>query len=417
MGFLRTIIKNIPTALLALVLAVAVWISAVIQTDPTQERVYPEKIAVDFIGQSPEMVLVDETPVEMTLTLSAPSSIWDRLINEQIPVRAVVDLAGLAPGDHSLPIQIQIGLRPVEIVSSSPEIVTITLENLAARMLPVKLITKGELGVGFQSNASELDPDEVTVSGPETLVKRVNEVRATLDLTGVKENLQRVLQLQAVDANGSAVSGVTITPEKINALYEIVQLGGYRNVVVKVILLGQVVNGYRVTNISVYPPAVTVFSADPKLVESLPGFIETMPLSLEGQKDDVDENLTLNLPSGITTVDKETVAVHVGVSSIEGSLTVTSVPVEIVGLGNKLKVKVAPETVDIYLTGPVPLLSTLNIEDIRVVVDLTDGKEGTYQRVPEVKITNSEIKVQSIIPGSVEITITPENTATSTPGS
>jgi hypothetical protein len=55
------------------------------------------------------------------------------------------------------------------------------------------------------------------------------------------------------------VTGVNISPAQVSVRKAISQRGGYRNVVVKVIVDGQVARGYRVTNISVFPPAVTVF--------------------------------------------------------------------------------------------------------------------------------------------------------------
>ena len=63
--------------------------------------------------------------------------------------------------------------------------------------------------------------------------------------------------------------------------------------VVKVASTGQVASGYRLTNISVFPPTVTVFSTNPSLVDRLPGFVETSPLDLTGVKDDIDIRLPL----------------------------------------------------------------------------------------------------------------------------
>lgn len=414
---LRSILKNLPTVTLALALAITVWISAVTQTDPTIEKVYPRAIPVELVGQDPGIVIVSDAPAQVTITLRAPNTIWNRLTNEQIPVRAIVDLTGLPPGDHSLPVQIQVGIQPVAVVSYMPRTYNISLEHLSLKTYPVKLSVRGELGIGFQSGELKVDPQQVSVSGPESLVERISEVRATLDLNSATENIRRSINLQPVDVNGNLILGVTVTPDKVTASVDVSQRGGYRNVVVKVVLTGKVVDGYRVTNINVFPPAITVFSADPKLVESLPGFVETAALNLDGVKDDLDVRLPLSLPPGVSVVGEQTVGVQVGVASIEGSLTLASMPVTVIGLGENLEAKVAPETVDVFLTGPVPLLSSLAMRDVRVVVDLLNSDAGVYQRVPRVELPNSEIKVQSILPGSVEVTISPRRAPTRTPSS
>ena len=73
---------------------------------------------------------------------------------------------------------------------------------------------------------------------------------------------------------------LTFNPADIAATIPITQKGGYRNVVVKVITQGSLANGYRLSNISVNPPTVTVYSSDPAKVEALPGYVETTPINL-----------------------------------------------------------------------------------------------------------------------------------------
>lgn len=403
---LRSSFKYVPTLVLAMVLAVAVWILAVTESDPTEEKIYPRAIPLEIIGQDPALMMVTNPPQQVSLTLSAPRSIWERMTNEQVPVRAVADLSGLGSGTHTLSIQIQIGIRPVEIISYTPRTFNVTLEPLETRSLPIRLVQRGELSVGFQGETPNLSQDMVTVSGPESLVKRVQEVRAVLDLNGAKESINRSVALQAVDASGQTVEDVTLSPERVTIALTITQRGGYRNVVVKVVVNGQVTSGYRVTNISVFPPAVTVFSSDPKLVDALPGYVETTPLDLTGASDDLDLSLPLNLPAGVSVVGENQVEVQVGIAAIEGSLTLANMPVEVVGLSNSLSALVSPDTVDVILSGPLPLLDQLRRADVRVFVDLTGDGLGTFQRIPKVELQISNLRVESLLPATLEVVIT-----------
>jgi len=419
---LYVIRQNLPKLLLSLILAFAVWVSSVTESDPTEEKLYPKPVPIEFIGQDPALIAVNEVPDQISLTLSAPQSIWNRLLNEQVNVRAVVDLSGLTAGQHILPVQVQVGIRPVEIVSFSPKDITVDLEPLASREMTIQLVQQGDPAVGYQAETPELSEKTVVVSGPESLVNRVQEIRAVINYNNTAENINRVINLQAYDASGGVVDGLTLTPDRVNVSVTISQRGGYRNVVVKVVLNGQVTSGYRVTNISVYPPAVTVFSSDPQLVSNLPGYIETAPLDLTGAKDDLDVHLPLNLPDGVLVVGDQTVAVQVGIAALEGSLTLNAMDIEIIGLADGLSAQISPPQVDVYLSGPIPVLDALNRQNVRVILDLTDLRPGTYQRVPDVQAGNPEVVVESIIPGSVEVTIsgtakktTPTPTPTSKP--
>ena len=403
---LKNLSKNIPVLLLAFALAVAVWISAVTSTDPTQQRIYPRAVNVEVVGQDPGLVIISDIPKTVNVTLRAPESTWNKLINEAIPVNAVLDLSGLGAGEHSLDIQIQVGIRPVEIVTCSPCDITLDMEKLVSEEKSIRLVEIGELAVGYQAESPVWNQKTVVVSGPESAVQKVEEIRAELDLNNGDETISRAVSLLALDSDGLEVSNITLTPSRINVSMTITQRGGYRNVVVKVSPSGQVDSGFRVTNISVFPPTVTVFSEDPKLVDDLPGYVETEALDLTSARDDLDLRLQLDLPPGVSIVGEQTVAVQVGIAAIEGSITLSDMEIEIEGLSSFLTATISPEVVDVIISGPLPQLDTLTKNDFRVVVDMTGEEAGTYQRVPTVEFDIPDLRIESILPESVEILLT-----------
>jgi len=165
----------------------------------------------------------------------------------------------------------------------------------------------------------------------------------------------------------------------------------------------------------VFPPVVTVFSGDPGLVNSLPGVLETQPLDLENANDEITTRLAINLPEGVSLVGDQTVLVRVNVSPIQGSLTLSNQTIEVDGLPNGWFAQVAPDNVDIILSGPLPLLDTLSPQDVRAVIDVTDLAVGTHQLIPDVEILVSDIVVESILPGTVEVVLSTTPFGTSTP--
>jgi YbbR domain-containing protein len=302
------------------------------------------------------------------------------------------------------------------LVAFTPRTYSLALDLLSSRSLPIHLSRIGEPAIGFQAETPALSQMTVEINGPKSAVDQVVEVRAVLTISQAQETLNRLLTLQAVDENGVMINGVNLAPQQVSVTQVITQRGGYRNVVVKVVPQGTVVNGYRLTNITVSPAAVTVFSSDPTLVNNLPGFVETALLNLVNVKEDFDIRLSLNLPKGISVVGDQMVMVQVGVAAIEGSLTFTNNRVEMVGLPEGLSAKVSPEMVDVILSGPLPVLDTLRSENLRVYVDLSGvDKVGTYQRSPQVELRVNDLQVQSILPATIEITITVAATPTPTP--
>lgn len=411
----RWIADNYRTFFWAFALAVAVWISSVTSADPDQTRTLPSPVPVEIIGQSSNLVFSQPIPKEIEVTLRAPLSVWTVIESDPKLVRAILDISGLSAGEHTLDLQIQVNARPVQIVSATPKTFTFGLEPLITRNLEVDLRVSGEVAVGYQVGETTLEPVQVVVSGAQSQVQKVTRARVSIDLNRIRENFDQFVKVEALDERGQPVSGVTVSPETVHVVLPVTQQGGYRDVAIKVTTLGRVASGYRLTDISVSPPVVTIYSTDPEIVNSLPGVLETQPLDLQNAQDDITTRLRLSIPAGVSVIGEQTVLVQAGVSPIESSVTISSERIEIVGLGSDLNVQISPSNVDIILSGPLPLLETLTRQSIRVTVDLTNLAAGTYQLSPKVEVLVANVVVESILPNTIEVALTPLNPSTPTP--
>lgn len=412
---IRWLATNLRTFFWAFLMALAVWVAAVSTADPDEVRTFPSPIPIETVGQDPGLVIQGDVPKQVELTLRAPSSVWDKLTSEENAVRAILDLSGLDTGQHELEIQIQIALRPVRIISVTPETATVNLEPLATETFPVDLVLSGKPAIGYQVGEPLLDPKEIIISGPQSQVERVTKVRVPINMEGVRESVEQTVTVQPVDENNQIVAGLGLNPSEVTVALPVGQQGGYRDLAVKVVVTGQVASGYRLTNITVFPPVVTVFSGDPALVNSLPGVLETQPLDLEGANDEVTTRLAIDLPDGVSLVGDQTVLVRVNVSPIQTSLTISNKAVEVQGLQDGWYAQLAPDNVDVILSGPLPVLDTLTPQDVRVVVDVTDLLEGTYQLTPTVEFLVSDVVVESILPSAIEVTLSPNPFPTVSP--
>jgi YbbR domain-containing protein len=406
----RWLVKNFSTLLLSFGLAIVVWISAVTAADPNETRIL-RGVPLEVIGKAPDLLLVKTPPSQISVTLFAARSQLDRYANQIGLLRATLDLTGLESGAFQVPVEVSYSLTPTRLVRIEPEILEVQLDRLISQVKSVRLMIAGRPARGYQAEFPSLDVARVTLSGPQGQVSQVEEVVAALDISDADATLEVSVPLKALDAQGEPVSGVQLTPDTARIRQPITLLGGYRNVVVKVVSAGQVANGYRLTNISVSPPSVTVFSANPELVNKLPGFVETEPLDLSGVTDDLDVRLALNLPEGVAVVGEQNVLVQVSIAAIESSLSLP-VTVEVVGLGNGLTAQVSPQEVVVLLSGPVLVLDALRPADVRVLVDLADLQPGIYQVTPLIELLPERVILESILPGTIEVTIASQLTPT-----
>jgi YbbR domain-containing protein len=414
MTIFRWIAANYRTFLWAFALALAAWISAVTTADPDETRTL-SGVPVQIVGQASNLVLSTSIPREVEVTLRAPRSVWTLLEADPQRVRAILDLSTMSSGDHTVEWQIQVDERPVQIVAVLPRAITFMLEPLVTKSLKVDLSLSGEAAIGFQVGEASLEPLEISIAGAQSQVQRVMRARIAVDLDGIRENFDQSVPVEILDESGQKVSGVTLSPDSVRVTLPVSQQGGYRDVAVKISIFGRVASGYRLTDLSVFPPVVTVFSSDPQLVANLPGVLETQPLDLQNAQEDINTRLSLNLPEGISIIGEQTVLVRAGVSPIESSLTLAGERIEFIGLANNLNAVVSPVSVDVILSGPLSLLDTFTRQSIRAVVDLTGLGPGTYQITPKVEVLVANIVVESILPNTIEVVITPLDVTTPMP--
>jgi YbbR domain-containing protein len=409
---LRWLTTNLRVFLLAFILAMAVWVMAVTTSDPDRTSTLPQPVAIEFVGQDPGLIFTGSVPTTVEISLRAPESIWRQIEDDPTSVRAIVDLTGLSSGTHKVEVSVQVTASPVRILSVSPATLNLTIEPLSTLKLPVLLSITGEPAIGYQAGDATLNPVEVAISGPDSIVSLVDSVRASLDLENARESIDTSLPLTAFDSSGGLLTGLTLSPASVQVKIQVLQLGDYRDLAVKVVTVGRAASGYRLASVAAFPAIVTVYSANSALIESLPGYVETNSLDLSGASENIETRLGLNLPTDVTLVGAQTVLVQVGITAIEDSLTVGYRPVEVIGLGSGLTAQISPVTVDVILSGPIPALESLSSNEVTISVDATGYGPGTYQLTPIVTIAVEGVTVQSVLPSTVQLTITGNSTPT-----
>lgn len=140
---LRWFGENFATLLLAFILAIAVWVSAVVAADPNEQHTL-RPVSLEMIGSAPDMVLVEPIAEQVRLTIKAPKSIWTQLNNNPNLASAWVDVTGLEPGEHTLDVKVRIDVRPTQLVQVEPAKVQVKFGTFGAADNPGR--TLGQRG-------------------------------------------------------------------------------------------------------------------------------------------------------------------------------------------------------------------------------------------------------------------------------
>jgi YbbR domain-containing protein len=401
--------------ILALVLSTLAWVVAVEDENPTRTGRFPQPIPVDLIGLPPDMILLESLEGSARVTLRATASVWANLSASDF--EATADLTGLGPGVHRVSVDVRLEKTPSRIVQIEPEAITVELDVSTERTIPVEVDVEGEPALGYLRRAPAVSPQEVTVSGPQTYVSQVVRAWTEVSIQDTTDDLEGDFPLRPQDAQGQLVSKVSLFPDVVYVRVPIELSNYYRPLPVKVVITGTVTTNYRVTDISVEPPTITIFGS-PDTISALPGFVETEPINVEGAEADVVARPSLNLPTNVAVVAGQQPVVRVSVDPIVSSRTVEVTPV-LQGLSPGLTATVPLQTMEVILSGPLPMLEALEPDDVRVVLDLFGLPVGTHQVEPLV-IVPEGITAQNVLPATLQIEIsvatapTPSTTITPT---
>ncbi len=404
---LRWILNQLGLMLTAFAFAVIVWAVATSEQNPEREAVFAEAVPLEVL--SPSSLVVSQMSVEtVRVRVRAPQTSWDQL--QRGNFHAIVDLRSFGVGRYEAPINVNVDDTRATVLSVEPSTLSVTIEPAKSRFIDAHAQVLDDAPLGYTFKPPTLSQTQVTVSGPASLVDQVTEVVADVFLRGARAPIERDAMLVARDAQGKDIKGVSISPTNIIVRITVEQRVGFKDVSIKTVLRGNVATGYWVSNIVVTPSTATVVGNADALAK-VSGFVETAPIDVNGATADVGSRANLVLPDGVSVLNNEAINVRVSVTPILSGQTVRR-KVTLIGLRTGLAATISPESVDVIISGPLPNLQTIPPEAAVVVLDATGLGAGIYPLKPRVLGVNDPLKVQSLVPDTIQLIITDQTAPT-----
>src|SRR5437868_12987929 len=188
-GWLRALLlEDWTLKITALLITLGLWYAVTTQRAPATMRL--RAVQLEFI--LPENVDVGNDPVEeVDVTLEGSQGKLAELSARNLVARA--DVTNLKPGDRvarlsdNLKMDLPEGVRVVEV---SPRSVTLHLEPVVVRAVPVEARFEGEPPEGFERLGVEVTPPQVRLRGPESHVQAIEKAYTeTISLAGQRESV------------------------------------------------------------------------------------------------------------------------------------------------------------------------------------------------------------------------------------
>jgi YbbR domain-containing protein len=390
---------NIGLGLLSLALAATLWAFVTEQENPSRTDFFPGAIPVETVNVPEGLAVAALSDAAVSVRVSAPEATWDDLTIEDF--RAVADLSTAKARENTVTLRFESKRRRVDVLEVSPPRVTVTLEPVTTKVVPVTVKLIGAPPLGYATVPGKTTPGQVEVTGAESLVALVEEAVADVNVQGVRVPLDQVFTLVPRDGRGGDIEGVTLNPSTVEVVLPIVQREITQAYVVTPVLRGTPADGFNVTSVSVEPPFVVITGT----IEALQSLttVTTDEVDADGATSDVVRAAKLQLPPGVTVTGSETVTVRVSVSPAQGEITLGLTPT-IKGLEPGLRAELATTLVEVRVAGQIPVLRALSPTSLAAVVDISGLREGEHVLPVQVTVPPG-VQVVGVEPATVTVTL------------
>ena len=368
---------------------------------------FPGSIPIKALNTPSGLTAIyDQKTVDIKIMAQAVT--WRELSPDSFT--AYVDLTNYKAGTYQVLVNVTSTIPGVSVTDRSPDKILVTLEPVIKKDVSLDKKIEGNAADGLVAGNISLSADKVQISGPESELNTITEAFVQISLSGEQSNIEKIYPIYVYNSNGEVIKDVEITPKEINVTVPIIKASNSKTVGVKVVTTGQPKTGFYVSSISVKPSTVDIIGQN-QTVQDVK-FLETAPIDLTGLSTDLDKEISLALPDGITitpgTSNKVEVTMSFSANEVTKELSVSNISA--VNLtGYKIK-DLLSAPVKVMCSGTADAINALKSTDISIIVDFqgisvsAPGTKSFDLNKNSFKLPNG-ISVLSVVPSTVNVEI------------
>lgn len=316
---------------------------------------------------------------------------------------ATVDLSGVpANGEY---VTVRIEVKPLDerirVLGYDPALTSVQLDPIIDKQVPVK-VEHGAVPDGLTLGPTNVDPETVTVSGPQSVVVNVEAARAVVIVQSTGIDIDQDVPLVPIDKVGNALSPLDVTPPTARVVIPVFSDRQSRTLPVNPIITGTPAAGFEIESVTVQPQVALVAGDADQLAQLTQ--VDTDPIPMTGVSADVIVEIGLALPIGVVAVGDETIQVSVAIRPVTATRTF-SAGLRLVGARSDLTYALATDRVLVTIGGSTADLDRLVGATLVMDLDVAGLKAGVHD-VPVTANLPAGTTLVSVSPASVKVTIT-----------
>lgn len=400
----RKLTDNLSLKIMSVAIAIVVWLIVVNIDNPVGTNYYTitdvELINKEYVESSDtigKMCMPEENQDSVKVAITASKKVRDRIRLSDIT--AVADLQQAVSLDTD-PVMVPItvtclasGVLPSDI-KVTPQNLTVNLDEKETQEFVVN-VSKGDTkpGKDYEVGSLTASPEKIRITGPKTLVNKIDKVNATIALDGNTEDYTQEVNLTIYDKNQEALSESEMNSLRIENNAKVVvtaKLWKIRTgVKIAAGYVGTPAGGYQVGSVKTVPDTISV-AGNTEGLESLSenDNMITIPadrIDISGESKDVERKISLKnlLPDNVKLTSDSSEDVWVTVSILPVGSQEFNLPTKNIEVKNKpdnLQVTFETAQIALRIKSESEDLEDLNInEDVKAEIDLKDKEAGNYK--------------------------------------
>ena len=281
------------------------------------------------------------------------------------------------------------------------------------RRIPVVLELVGFAPEDVYLDSYRIDPNMLSVSGPQSQVSKVARAVAKLELSGL--SAERASDRTALDIELQDSSGNTIVSDKLEITNQtvitdsvIVETDVVPAAMVPVdlesMVTGKPASGYELVSVYAEQDALRV-AAKPEVLGAIEFLTTDQPMSIEGADSNVSGYVRLRRMSGVENTLPTEIAITAEIAEKTTERTMRLLDVDVSGLEDGLKAALSDKQITVQLTGAYSFIEGLERDNVRLFVDLTGLEPGSHVLPVQIHIDNATSFTCALSKAEVTVTI------------
>ncbi|HAC61703.1 MAG TPA: hypothetical protein DHV79_08170 [Lachnospiraceae bacterium] len=400
----EALFRNIGLKIAALVIAFFVWVGVTNTNNPVKTQLFTN-VPITIVNQDAVAdigkVVEQQGNGTVTLRVTDRRSVLSQLARNGSDFYVEADMKNLN-SMNTVPLTVtcsnpQVTWDKIEVLPSS---LSVKLEDKVEQTYVASISTNGTPATGWEVGSSSVTTGKnIVLAGPSSLMRRINQVVAPVDVAGLSSDYTLSSVLKVYDKNGDELTDAqmkslefkdaTGTVIKDHTVKVMVDLWKIRtDVPIRIRTTGTPAWGYRVSSIKMIPETISVAGTDEALAELGDELTVKDVINVSGAKENVKQEInledTLDQLSGLKLISDADPSVEAEVSIEKNGDVTLDIPLSDIVVQNR------PEGMELVFT-PADKISVsvhateddekpLTAKDISLSIDLSQCADpGSYE--------------------------------------